>query len=399
MEEKVKKYARFLLEGCLKLKETDKLFIVGSTLVQDFVDEVIEEAKVMGIKKIETLISDPYKQKELYLSKPLEKLVVDSNFDKSKYNDMARDGYAFLNIYSPIPRFFEGVDEKIISKVSNYQAKSIEEYRILQNKGLIKWNISSVPNEFWAQSIGLTVQELWNYILDICLINSDNPILAWDKKIAMLKSRALYLNNLNIDKLVYKNSLGTNIEIALPKSYLFASVEGTNLVNMPTEEVFTSPDRLRVNGRVYSSKKLIHNEKEIDNFWLEFKDGKVVDYDAEVGKETLRGIIEADEGSSYLGEVALVDYDSPISKTGIVFNNTLYDENASCHLALGASFAECIKEGTQKTEEELLALGLNYSHEHVDFFIGNRDLSIKAILQNGEEVVIMKDGNFILEVE
>lgn len=397
MEEKIRKYVRFLLTGCLKLKCGDKLFVIGTTLYQQFIDIVKDEAQKLGIINIEFLISNPWKQKELYLNMSVDELVKDQNFDKSKYNEMAREGYAFLNIYSPIPNFFDGVDEEVMTKVSSYQLKSIEEYREYQNKGLIKWNISSVPNEFWAKSINLSLEELWNYIFDICLINDDNPNEAWEQKINCLKLRADYLNNLHIDKLVYQNSLGTNLEIGLPNNYLFCSAEAQNLVNMPTEEVFTSPDRLRVNGRVYSSKKLIHNESVIDEFWLEFKNGKVVDYDAKVGKDILKGIIETDEGSSYLGEVALVDYDSPISKTNIVFNNTLYDENSTCHLALGASFAECVEDGLGKNEEELLKLGLNYSHEHVDFFVGNRDLIIKAYLKNGQEIVIMKEGNFVME--
>ncbi len=231
-------------------------------------------------------------------------------------------------------------------------------------------------------------------MLDICLINEEDPIKAWDNKMSKLAKRAEYLNNLKIKKLIYKNSLGTNIEIALPEGYLFQSADGENIVNMPTEEVFTSPSRLEVNGRVYSSKDLIHNNNLIKDFWLEFKNGKVVLYDAKIGKEVLKGIMATDEGASYLGEVALVDYSSPISKTNILFKNTLYDENASCHLALGASFAECIKCGLTKTNEELLDMGLNYSHEHVDFFIGTSDLEVKALLPNGEEVVIIKAGDF-----
>ena len=212
-----------------------------------------------------------------------------------------------------------------------------------------------------------------------------------------LKNRAEYLNCLNIDKLIYENSLGTNVEIGLPEGYLFQSADGGNIVNMPTEEVFTSPDRLRVNGKVYSSKLLIHNNSPVEYFWLEFKNGKVVNYDAKVGKEILKGILETDEGAKYLGEVALVDFDSPISKTNVIFKNTLFDENASCHLALGASFAECIKGGLEKNNEELLELGLNYSKEHVDFFIGTHDLKIIAVLKDGSKKVIMDNGNFIME--
>ena len=185
------------------------------------------------------------------------------------------------------------------------------------------------------------------------------------------------------------------MEIGLTQNYLFQSADGENIVNMPTEEVFTSPDKLRVNGRVYSSKLLLYNGNIIEDFWLEFKDGRIVDFDAKKGKEILKGIIDTDEGSHYLGEVALVDYTSPISLTNILFKNTLFDENASCHLAIGQSFAECIQDGFILSKEELSEMGLNMSSLHVDFFIGTSDLEIKAVLQNKEEIVIMKDGNFV----
>ena len=284
------------------------------------------------------------------------------------------------------------IDDKVNALVE--AVLESEEYKHYQHKGLIKWNISCVPNELWALDLGITLNDLWNLIFDICLINDDNPINSWENKMNRLSLRCKYLNSLDIDYLVYENSLGTNVEIGLPKNYLFQSADGQNIVNMPTEEVFTSPDYLRVSGRVYSSKVLIHNGKVVNNFWLEFKDGKVVDYDAEEGRDILKGIMDTDEGAKYLGEVALVDVNSPISNSGVIFKHTLYDENASCHLALGASFAECIKGGLEKSNEELLDMGLNYSHEHVDFFIGTSDLKITAYLQNGDKKVIMENGNF-----
>lgn len=403
MEDLKRKYAKFLIEGCLKLKGGDKLFIIGYQVIQDFIELVMDEAKKMGIENIKTLIRDPFKQKELYLTKSYEEIIEDPNMDQTMYNEMAREGYAFLRLTSPLPGFFDDVDTELLNKVSAYQLKSIEEYKDYQLKGLIKWNISAVPNPIWAKDIGFKNEdELWNVIFDICLIREDNPIDAWKEKLELLKRRANYLNQLKIDKFVYHNSLGTNLEIGLPKDYLFQSAdEGTkdgNIVNMPTEEVFSSPDRGRIDGRVYSSKPLYYHEHLIENFWLEFKNGKIVDYDALVGKELLKGIIETDEGSHYLGEVALVDYDSPISRTNLLFKETLYDENASCHLAIGESFPECIKGGLSKSKDELMRLGLNMSHEHVDFFVGTNDLEIKAVLQNGCETVIMKDGNFV-EVE
>lgn len=394
MELKKRKYAKFLIEGCLRLKGRDKLFIVGYDIIKDFIDIITEEAKNIGITDIEYLINSPEKQKELYLNNSYEEIIGSPLMDRTKFNKMAKEGYAFLSLSSTLPDYYKEVDSELLSRVSSYQMKSIEEYKHYQQKGLIKWNISCVPNEIWADNLGMSVNDLWNLIFDICLINEDNPVISWNNKMNKLALRAKYLNDLEIDYLVYENGIGTNIKIGLPKGYLFQSADGQNIVNMPTEEVFTSPDRLRVNGRVYSSKVLIHNGKTIEDFWLEFKDGKVVDYDAKSGKEILKGIMETDEGASFLGEVALVDFDSPISKSGIIFKNTLYDENASCHLALGASFAECIKGGIEKSNTELLEMGLNYSHEHVDFFIGTSDLKITAYLQNGDKEVIMENGNF-----
>lgn len=401
MNDLKRKYARFLVQGCLHLKEGDKLFIIGYNLIEDFIKLVKEEAQKLGVTDVKTLINDPFKQKELYLSKSYEEIISNPIMDRTMYNTMAREGYAFLSLSSTLPGFYEDVDAELLSKVSHYQLKSISEYKEYQLKGLIKWNISAVPNKIWSKDLFGSKDEdkLWDLIFDICLIREDDPVLAWNKKLSKLKKRAEYLNGLKIDHLVYHNSLGTDVSIGLPRGYLFCSAdEGTgkgNIVNMPTEEVFTSPDRLRVNGRVYSSKVLLHNSNIIEDFWLEFRDGKIVDYDAKKGKEILKGIIETDEGSYYLGEVALVDYTSPISLTNILFKNTLYDENASCHLAIGEAFPECIEGGLDKSREELLELGLNMSHEHVDFFIGTEDLEIKAVLQNGCETVIMKDGNFV----
>lgn len=401
MEDLKRKYAKFLIEGCLRLKEGDKLFIIGYNLIEDFIKLVIEEANKLGIVEIKTLINDPFKQKELYLTKTYEEIIRNPIMDRTMYNDMAKNGYAFLSLSSTLPGFYEDVDAELLSRVSRYQMKSISEYKEYQLKGLIKWNISAVPNSIWAKDLFGSEDEdlLWNLIIDICLIREDNPVFSWKEKLMCLKKRADYLNQLKIDKLIYYNSLGTDLEIGLPNGYLFQSAdEGTgngNIVNMPTEEVFTSPDRLRVKGRVYSSKPLLHNGNLIEDFWLEFREGKIIDYDAKKGKEILKGIIVTDEGSHYLGEVALVDYHSPISLTNVLFKNTLYDENASCHLAIGESFPECIQDGLTKEKEELVLRGLNMSHEHVDFFIGTSDLEVKAVLQNGKEVVIMKDGDFV----
>ena len=397
MEELKRKYARFLVEGCLRLKSGDKLFIIGYSIIEDFIRLVIEEAKKLGIVDIKTLINDPFKQKKLYLTKSYEDIIKSPLMDRTMYNKMAVEEYAFLSLSSPLPGHLEDVDQELLSKVSAYQMKSIKTYKEYQLKGLIKWNISAVPNKIWAKDI-LGVEDedkLWDILFDICLIKEDNPVLIWDEKMNRLKKRAQYLNDLKIDCLHYHNSLGTDLNIGLPKDYVFTSADEGNIVNMPSEEVFTSPDKFRVEGIVYASKPLLHNGVLIEDFWLKFKNGKITDYGALKGYDALAGIVEVDDGAKYLGEVALVDYSSPISMKNILFKNTLYDENASSHLAIGQSFSECIKDGLVKTKEELEKMGLNYSCMHVDFFIGTSDLEVEALLQNKSKSIIMKDGNFV----
>lgn len=396
LEKQIHKYARFLLEGCLALNEGEKLFITGNKEIEKFVDIVIEEAHKLKITDIETLITDSSYQKNLYLTKSYEEIIKDPKMDKTKYNKMAKEGYAFLSLSSPLPGYLKEVDPTLLAKVQKYISESMKEFREYQDKDLLKWNISAVPNPYWAKALNLqNEEELWKYIFEICLIDEENdPVKLWKEKLAKLKKRAEYLNSLKIEKLIYKNFLGTNLEIFLPENYLFQSAEGKNIVNMPTEEVFTSPHYAKTNGVVYSSKPLEYQGNLVEDFYLEFKNGKVVSYNAKKGKDILKGILETDEGSSYLGETALVDISSPIAKTNKIFLNTLIDENSCCHLALGQSFGECIKGGLEKNQDELKQLGLNTSKNHVDFFIGTKDLTVEAVLKNGEKKMIMENGNF-----
>lgn len=392
------KYAKFLVQGCLDLKKGDKLFVIGNFLIKDFINLVVLKANELGIKDVKTLIVDVDYQKKLYLTKTFDEIIRDPVTDRTMYNEYAKNGYAFLSLASPMPGFLSEVSKELLKKIQQYQNEKTTVFREYQEKDLIKWNISAVPNIYWANKMGISLGELWQDIFKMCLINEvDNPITLWNEKLAKLQKRALYLNKLKIKKLIYQNSLGTNLEVELPKNYLFQSALSKNIVNMPTEEVFTSPIFNKTNGIVYSSKPLEYQGNLIENFYLEFKDGKVINYDALKGKEVLKNIIEEDDTSCYLGEVALVDADSPISKINKIFYNTLIDENASCHLALGQGFLECIKDGFSKSEEELKSIGLNFSKAHVDFFIGTNDLFVKAILENNEEKIIMQNGNFYEE--
>ena len=228
----------------------------------------------------------------------------------------------------------------------------------------------------------------------------ENPVLEWKKHIKNLQKRVKFLNDSNFKKLIYKSSNGTNLEVELPKNHIWAgggSYDSTGtyfVANMPTEEVFTMPKRNGVNGIVYSTMPLNYSGNLIENFKLEFKDGKIVQFDAEKNKDILEELLNMDEGSRYLGEVALVPDDSPISNLNTVFYNTLFDENASCHFAFGKAYPTNIKNGDKMSKEELTINGVNDSIIHEDFMVGSEDLNIIGIKDNGEELLIFKDGNW-----
>lgn len=244
------------------------------------------------------------------------------------------------------------------------------------------------------------MDKLWKAIIKSIRLDAEDPVAAWKEHTANLKKRVDFLNRKNFKYLRYSNSLGTDLIIELPEGhqwiggaeYTIGGIEFN--ANMPTEEVYTLPKRNGVEGKVVSTMPLNYNGNIIDNFTLTFKEGRIVDYTAEKGLDMLRTLIETDEGSHYLGEVALVPYDSPISNQRILFYNTLFDENASCHLAIGKAYSTCLRNGRDMTEEELLKAGVNDSLVHVDFMIGTEDLEITGITAYGKEVPVFLKGNF-----
>ena len=232
-------------------------------------------------------------------------------------------------------------------------------------------------------------------------LDSPDPVEAWERHLDTLAARADRLNSLDLAELRYRNSLGTDFTVGLPQGYRFVSggevaADGVRFIaNMPTEEIFSAPDCRRAEGRVVAAMPLVHNGSVVEGFEFTFRDGQVVDYRADKGADVLRGILETDEGARRLGEVALVPFDSPISNMKTLFYETLFDENASCHLALGKAYASCVEGGEAMSPEERAAAGINTSHEHVDFMIGTADLSIVGTDRAGRQVEIFRDGNFV----
>jgi len=242
----------------------------------------------------------------------------------------------------------------------------------------------------------MNLYKLFDLICEMCMIKTDNPIESWNtflKEQEIIKEK---LNSLEISKMHYKNNLGTDLYIEITPNTVWHSAGSLGkdmLVNLPTYEIFTNPDFRKTKGIVYSSRSLCYNGSNVKDFYLEFKDGKVIEYGAKEGKDLLKGIIESDEYSSFLGEAALVPYNSPISNTNLVYGNITFDENASCHLALGNGFAECLINSKHLSEDDLFNIGVNPSKNHVDFMIGTNDLEIEADTKRGK-VLIFKNGKY-----
>lgn len=403
MHELFEQYADVLLSTCLKVEEQQPLFVSYNKERQDFVDVVVAKAKEMGIDDIFLDCQDPFVKHDALLKYTIDELKELPYWNKKDWDVYSKKNAAFLMLASETPGLMKDVDSTKMTEMTMYSLQTRKHFNDSRDKSLLAWCIASVPTTSWAEELfpesDDPIDELWDKIFDVCNIKND-PVNTWDSKIATLKARAKKLNDYQFKTLIYTSSNGTNFRVNLPENHIWATGYETLangkevLVNFPTEEIFTSPDKDSAEGIVYSSKPLDYQDVIIDDFFIEFKNGKVVNCGAKQGEETLKSLIHICENSDMLGEVALVPYDSPISNSNIIFLGTLFDENAACHLALGDSFPECLQDSKGKSKDELFKLGLNKCDSHVDFMIGNKELNIKGITKDNKEIDIFVDGNF-----
>jgi aminopeptidase len=404
----LEQYARLIVKTGVNLQKDQTLVIFSPIEVASFTRLVAQCAYDEGAKDVVVRWEDEKLSKIKYLSAPDAALENVPEWQKDFYLSYAREGAAFVNIYAEDPELMKDVDPNRIMKASKAIGTAIREYRERRMNNQNRWVVVSVPTVSWAKKVfpeaseTEAVNKLWDVIFKTVRADQDNPVEAWKEHCQNLKKRREYFAENPMKSLHIQNSLGTDLHVDLPEGNIWLggsefSPDGVEFVaNMPTEELFTVPKKTGVNGKVVSSMPLNHNGSLIENFFLEFKDGKVVNFQAEKGYETLKNIVETDEGSCYLGELALVPYHSPISNLNILFYNTLYDENASCHLAIGKAYPVCIKNGDKMSKEELEAVGVNDSLTHVDFMFGTEDLNITGTSTNGEEVAIFRNGNFVI---
>lgn len=321
-------------------------------------------------------------------------------------NHLVKENFCYVAISAEDPSVFKDIPAEKLSAVVKARSQKLKKFSDCVMANGIRWCVVSVPTLAWAKQVFPAStdpeSELWDAICKTMRLDQDNPLESWVSHVEALDNRAKFLNDNNFSYIHFKNSIGTDLKVGLCDNHVWLSAketakDGINFVaNMPTEEVFTAPHKNKVFGRVKSALPLCYNGQIIDKFTIDFNKGKVVGFSAEKGYDVLKGLIETDNGTFRLGEVALIGKTSPIAQTGVLFFNTLFDENASCHLALGKGYPTTIKNSETLSKKELSSLGLNDSVEHVDFMIGTPDLSVTGVKANGEEIPLFIDGDWCL---
>ena len=405
-ESQLTKYAELIVKKGCNLQKGQELYVSADIATIELVRAVVKCAYENGAKDVIVRLGDELVSRMDYDYKPLEAFQVFPDWKALLQNGVAKRGAALLFITSEDPEAFNGVDQQKLVAYQRAAHAACRDWRDGMDFGKNVWCIVGAASPAWAKRVfpdlpeAEAVAKLWDAIFTTARVNNDDPIAAWEAHKQSFAERKAWLNGQQFAALRYKNSLGTDFTVGLTDAAEWhgggaETVSGTYFFpNMPTEEVFTSPDRNKADGVVYSALPLNHCGSLVENFSITFKDGRVVDYTAEKGYDVLKEIIETDEGAKHLGEVALIPYGNPIKQTGVLFLNTLFDENASCHLAVGMGFPECYKGGLGMSKEELLQHGVNDSVTHVDFMIGTEDLEITGIKQDGSEVPIFRNGKW-----
>ena len=400
----LREYARLIVRCGVNVQKGQEVLVYAGLDQPEFVQMVVEEAYKAKAKEVTVQWSYQPLSKTHYRYQSVKTLGSVKEWEKARQQHYCDVVPARIHLVSNDPDGMKGVNMEKVSKANKLRYPIMKPYiNQLENKD--QWCIAAVPGVAWAKKVfpglpkGKAVEKLWEAILTASRVD-DDPIAAWDKHNADLASRCEYLNSLNIRSLHYKADNGTDFTVGMMSEGRFCGGGDTSLQNIyfnpniPTEECFISPKRGEAEGMVYATMPLSYQGQLIENFWMRFEGGKAVEVGAEKGEEVLKTMVAMDEGAAYLGECALVPQDSPICNSGILFYNTLFDENASCHLAMGRGYADTIRDFHTKSKDELRDMGLNDSMIHVDFMIGCDSMSIDAICADGSVKPIFRGGNW-----
>lgn len=401
---RLRKYAKLIARKGCNVQKGQDVFLNAGIEQPEFTAMVVDELYKAGARKVFVDLSYDPLDKIHVRHRTVKALSTVESFEEEKLRYMAKKLPCRLFLISDDPDGLKGMNIEKMSKGQQGRYPVVKPYRDAM-EGKHQWCIAGVPGVAWAKKMfpgepkGRAVEKLWEAILQTARVEED-PMAAWDAHNQDLHDRCAYLNSLGIETLEYKASNGTDLTVGMiPEAVFCGGGETTDKgvlfnPNMPTEECFISPMKGKAEGLVYASKPLSYQGQLIEDFWFRFEGGKVVEAHAETNDALLQQMLDMDEGARFLGECALVPYDSPINNTGLLFYNTLFDENACCHLALGMGYADTIRDHHNKTLEECRKLGINDSMIHEDFMIGTADLQITAHCKDGKTVTIFKDGNW-----
>ena len=400
----LRSYARLIARSGVNIQPGQEVFILAELDQPEFVQMLVDECYKCKAKKVVVDWNYQPLEKLHYRYRTLTTLGKLDNYEEARWQHYVDTIPCRIYLLSEDPDGLKGINQEKMAKAQQKRYPIIKPYRdAIENK--YQWCIAAVPGKAWAKKLfpelraSAAVEKLWENILACSRVDED-PIAAWEAHNRDLHDRCAYLNSLHIEKLHYTSANGTDFTVGMIPEGRFCGGSEKSLQgivfnpNIPSEECFISPKRGEAEGIVYATKPLSYQGQLIDKFWIKFHEGKAVEWNAEVNNELLTKLITMDEGSAYLGECALVPYDSPIRQSGILFYNTLFDENAACHLALGMGFADTIENFHEKTLAECRALGVNDSMIHEDFMIGSADLSIDAVCDGGKVVPIFRSGTW-----
>ncbi|CXY08359.1 aminopeptidase [Staphylococcus aureus] len=407
-KEKLQQYAELLVKVGMNVQPKQPVFIRSSVETLELTHLIVEEAYHCGASDVRVVYSDPTLKRLKFENESVEHFANHElkSYDVEARMDYVKRGAANLALISEGPDLMDGIDSQKLQAFQQQNARAFKGYMESVQKNQFPWVVAAFPSKAWAKRVypELSVEEAYikfiDEVFDIVRIDGNDPVENWRQHIANLSVYAQKLQQKNYHALHYVSE-GTDLTVGLAKNHIWEDAtsyvngkEQAFIANIPTEEVFTAPDRNRVDGYVTNKLPLSYNGTIIDQFKLMFKDGEIIDFSAEKGETVLKDLINTDEGSRRLGEVALVPDDSPISNRNTIFYNTLFDENAACHLAIGSAYAFNIQGGTEMTVEEKIASGLNDSNVHVDFMIGSSDLTIYGIFEDGSKELVFENGNW-----
>lgn len=402
----LEKFTTLVLKTGVNLQKGQGLELVCPIEKADVAEAFTKKAYELGAKIVHVRWENEKIDRLNYINADTQTLATVPDWVKKQREYLLKENFCYVAISAENPLAFADVCGTKLAEISAKRSVQLKKFSDAIMENAIRWCVVSVPTEDWAKQVfpneANALEKLSLAIEKSMRLEFEDPVLEWQKHIDEMERHANFLNDSNFEYLHFKNSLGTDLKVGLCIDHKWLSAkehskDGISFVaNLPTEEVFTAPHRLKVEGKLISALPLCYNGHIIDNFTIQFKKGKILSFSAEKGYDVLNGLINTDKGTWRLGEVALIGKNSPIAKSNLLFYNTLFDENASCHLAIGKAYPTTVNDGEKLSQKELRERGVNDSVEHVDFMIGTQDLTVDGITFDGKTIAIFRDGDWVI---